>query len=204
MWHGNSRESGPGPSRREKGEKKEATEVEGCRDTRHRNFCTKMSPCDDACTMTTHNGHPKEGRSGGRTNFMLRQFPPLGEFMWKRGLKGGGGLQGSAAPAGCGVPQQALSWPRHHAFFPSVEGGTCAHGRNHGERRGDLPMETWTSFKTFQLCKLHKGPNTLRHIVTKEQYWNYIWRGGKKNHNFRCRFCAAECNPASIFFFTIF
>lgn len=28
-------------------------------------FCTKMSLCDDACTMTTHNGNPKDGRSGG-------------------------------------------------------------------------------------------------------------------------------------------
>lgn len=48
-----------------RGRKKEATEVEGCRDTRHHNFCTKMSLCDDACTMTQWT--PK-GREIGWTN----------------------------------------------------------------------------------------------------------------------------------------
>lgn len=161
--------------------------MEGWRGVKHHRLLHEDVP-EWWCLNSDHT--QRKPRKGDRVD---EQTSCCGNFLHWESLCGRavlkGGLQGSAAPAGCGVPRQVLSWPsilrdrlgilnsneqKHPQCwekedttlsFPWWKGELWAWPQPQGEKRGPANGGL-DSFKTFQLCKLHT--NTLRRIVTKE------------------------------------
>lgn len=89
--------------------------------------------------------------------------------------------------------------------FLSLGGrGNCGHGRNHRERRGDLPMETWTYFKRSNYANYIKDLILWDISLLKNNIETTFGEVAKKKSYFQMPFLCCWMQSGKYFFYHFF